>query len=296
MGLMKEVKLIGNIEIDEAVINEFTPDTGEHLLITAVTGKDIKVTLSDNAGARKLIVYDSDASEVASIDSNGVITGTVVNTPILNDADADSLKVRGLVTTRNAADSSMYIPVADTTGYERGFKICYAPAANSGGYFESAYINTKVNASMAGTVRASEHKISVTGTANASGEAVAMLAKVNVETGATVANAVGLDIDMDNDGSATVTAATAIRVDDNAKWTYGADLSGSFAKAAIKLKGGTASGIAAADVATQLACTDESASGSNGICGVYKDSGNSKIYLVIKYAGRLAAAEFTDLT
>lgn len=227
----------------------------------------------------------------------GTITAAgVLKVTNIGAEDADAIKVHGLLSTRNTADNSMYVAVADSSGYERGFKIAYAPAANGGGYFESAYINTKVNASMAGTIRAIENKVSVTGTANASGEIVGELVKINVETGATVASGVGVDIVMDNEGSATVTTATAIRISDNAKWTYGVDLTGAFAKAALKLKGGTAAGIAAADVATQLACTDETLTGSHGICGIYKNSSDSKIYLVAKYAGRLAAAELTDLT
>ena len=296
MAIMKKMELVGTIDVSDLETDTVTSPTGEDLALVAPSSQDVLITLGDNAGSNKINVKDSDASSVATIDSNGVGTFTILNTPIINDANTDTLKVRGEVTSRNAADSSMYVTVADSSGHERLWKIAADIGANAGGYFETAYINTKVNASMAGTIRASEHKVSVTGTANQSGEVAAMLAKINVETGATVASAVGLDISMDNEGSATVTAGTGLRISDNAKWTYGADLSGAFAKAAIKMKGGTASGIAASDVATQLACTDEALAGSHGICGVYKDSGNSKIYLVIKYAGRLAAAEFTDLT
>lgn len=296
MGLTKKLQLIGNIEVDDAVINELVPDAGQHLAISAVTGKDIKINLADNAAARKLIIYDSDAKEVANIDSDGgitatslvssgVITGTTVTgstrvvTPIINDTDTDTLKIVGEVSTRNAADNSMYVPVTDSTGHERGFKIAYAPAANGGGYFESAFINTKVNASMAGTVRASEHKVSITGTANASGEAVAVYAKVNVETGATVASAVGVDVKLDPEGSATVTAATGIRVNGDAKMTDMIDVS-SYDKAtnsAIKLPNVDGNkAVAIANLETAFGTDDN----KEGIIGLYQDNSDA-VWLIV---------------
>lgn len=64
MGLTKKLHLIGNIALDDAEINEITPDTGE----------DLTINLLDNAGARKLTIKDSDDAEVCKIDSNGLIT------------------------------------------------------------------------------------------------------------------------------------------------------------------------------------------------------------------------------
>lgn len=58
----------------QGVLNTINAATGQHLAINGVTGKDIKFKVTDNAGARKVIFLDSDDSEVATIDSNGVIT------------------------------------------------------------------------------------------------------------------------------------------------------------------------------------------------------------------------------
>lgn len=48
--------------------------------IEAATGQDILVEMGDNAGANKVSFEDSDDAEVASIDSNGVITGLTLAT------------------------------------------------------------------------------------------------------------------------------------------------------------------------------------------------------------------------
>lgn len=82
MGLTKKLELIGTIELDEAEINSITPDTGNHLDLNAVASKDLRLYLSDNAGARKLLIYDSDDALVASIDSNGVIDGSKMTAPL----------------------------------------------------------------------------------------------------------------------------------------------------------------------------------------------------------------------
>lgn len=86
MGLQKKVKLDGNVVFDDAEINEITPDTGQ----------DLTINLLDNAGARKVIVKDSDGATVLTIDSNGVITGVqaVVNT--INAAASTDLAINGV--------------------------------------------------------------------------------------------------------------------------------------------------------------------------------------------------------
>ena len=279
MAIMKKMELVGTIDVSDLETDTVTSPTGEDLAIVAPTSQDVLITVGDNAGSNKVSIKDSDASEVAKIDSNGVITGTIVNTPVLNDADADTLKIHGEVTTRNTADNSMYVAITDSSGHERGWKTCFSPALNGGGYFESHYVNTKVAASMAGTVRASEHKVSITGTANMSGEVAAILAKVNVETGATIASAVGLDVLLDPEGSATVTAATGIRVNGDAKMTTMLDLS-SYDKAtnsAIELP--NVDGNAAVSIAAL-----ESAFGTDnnkeGIIGLYQDNADAVWFVV----------------
>ena len=48
--------------------------TNQDMTLKGATGKDVKITLTDAAGARKVIIYDSAAEPVVEIDSNGQIT------------------------------------------------------------------------------------------------------------------------------------------------------------------------------------------------------------------------------
>lgn len=74
MGLEKKVYLVGNLNYDTITTNSITPEAATDLSINGVTGKDIKIILTDASGARKLKIIDSGAVEVATIDSNGVVT------------------------------------------------------------------------------------------------------------------------------------------------------------------------------------------------------------------------------
>jgi hypothetical protein len=74
MGLAKKLELLGNLQYESANINTITPDAATHLLLQGVTGKDVKIALTDASGARKVIVLDSGAVEVLTIDSNGLVT------------------------------------------------------------------------------------------------------------------------------------------------------------------------------------------------------------------------------
>jgi len=247
--------------------------------------------LGDAIGVNKLSITDSANAEQAQINSDGVATFTKTISPIvsgvtdLNLLDTSALKIRGLISTRSAADDSMYIPVANAAaGTERGMKVCYSPAANGGGYFESQYVNTKVNASMAGTVRASEHKVSVTGTANASGEVAALLAKLDVEAGATVASGIGLDVLVDNETSGTVTKAVGLRVQSggalNSEVIHNAiDVSGNYKNGAIKMPFATASTSGAPNLAALVSAFGTAAnkgpSTTAVMVGFFKDSAGS---------------------
>lgn len=74
MGLEKKLYLVGNLNYDTITTNSITPEAATDLSINGVTGKDIKIILTDASGARKLKIIDSGAVEVATIDSNGVVT------------------------------------------------------------------------------------------------------------------------------------------------------------------------------------------------------------------------------
>lgn len=210
--------------------------------------------------------------------ANLVTTGRVI-APYVNDTDTDVTLFTGIFKTRNLADSSMYVPVADSSVQTRGFVVAYAPAANAAGYFDNFYTNVKVNASMAGAIRASEHKVSVTGTANQSGEVTAVYAKINVETGATAAKAIGLDVEIDPEGSATVTSGVGIRVNGGTKMHTGIDLSSltTAADSAVKLPfvdGNATVSIAALESAFG---TDNN---KQGIIGQYQDNADA-VWLII---------------
>jgi len=134
MGLTKKLQLIGNIEVDDAVINELVPDAGQHLAISAVTGKDIKINLSDADGARKLLIYDSDNALVASIDSNGVITGTSLVGPLTGNSagthtgNVAATSASHLSVTNAAADKNIVFKLGDAAG---ATKISFTDSADA---------------------------------------------------------------------------------------------------------------------------------------------------------------------
>jgi hypothetical protein len=64
---------VGVLSFTEAIVTNITATTGSDLTIAGATGKDIKFTLTDANGARKVIVYDSGAVAVLDIDSNGKV-------------------------------------------------------------------------------------------------------------------------------------------------------------------------------------------------------------------------------
>lgn len=57
-------------------IGNLTATSGANLLISAVTGKDIVLKLTDANGARKLSLTDSADAEQFKVDSNGNVTAT----------------------------------------------------------------------------------------------------------------------------------------------------------------------------------------------------------------------------
>jgi hypothetical protein len=68
--------LLAAIEAGEVTI-PITPATGEDLVLQGVTGKDIKLKLTDAGGSRKVEILDSSDNVVMSIDSDGNIIGTL---------------------------------------------------------------------------------------------------------------------------------------------------------------------------------------------------------------------------
>jgi hypothetical protein len=290
--------LVGNIGMTTLTTTNITATSGQDLTMANATGKDLIVTFSDAVGGRKLIFKDSGGEEIASLDSNGVFTGSIVNTPILNDADADSLKVRGLISTRDAADNSMYVPVANTSGYERGMKIAYAPVVNDGGYFDALYANVKVasDSTPTGIVRALEAKATIEGNMGASAEAHAILAKVNVSgASAEVSKAIGLDVLFEEESSGTITSGTGVRVQSGSGTIgHAIDVSGTYDLGAIKLPyvdGNAAVSIAALESAFG---TDDL---KDGIIGVYRDDNDADWLITANAAaGKYGKVAITAVT
>jgi hypothetical protein len=214
----------------------------------------------------------------------------------LNLDDDGTTKIGGFVTTRNEGDTSMYVPVAATSGYERGVKIAFAPVSNNGGYFDALYVNTKVasTSTPAGELRASEHKVTIEGNCAAGAVATGVYAKVNVSgASAEVAQAYGIDILLEEESSGTITAGTGIRVQGGAgAIDYAADFSGDYRTAAVKLPYKTGAAIDSAGLAAGFGIAEGGS--QTGIVGFFKDTDDSKFYLVAMMEGAYKRVELVD--
>src|SRR5574343_588398 len=111
--ITKKLELTSPIEFDEAETAQITAPASEDFTLEAASGQDIIVTLGDAAGSNKVNVKTSAGTSKVTINSSGVVEIPTLNLARLNDTDTDALKIGGLVTTRNAADNSMYVPVTD---------------------------------------------------------------------------------------------------------------------------------------------------------------------------------------
>lgn len=94
--ITKKMEIEGTYDFKDLILESLTAADTKDLELVAASGKDVLITLPDNAGARKVLIIDSDAATVASIDSNGVITGVqaVVNT--VNAASGQHLAINGV--------------------------------------------------------------------------------------------------------------------------------------------------------------------------------------------------------
>ncbi len=96
MVVEKPITLTSEIDLIDLICQTIKSATGYDIDITPAAGKDVVINLVDNAGARKVLILDSDAATIASIDSNGVITGlqAVVNT--INAVTGQHLAINGV--------------------------------------------------------------------------------------------------------------------------------------------------------------------------------------------------------
>jgi hypothetical protein len=73
---------VSTLGIVDIVVSNITATASTDLKLIGVTGKDIIAKLTDAAGARKFLIKDSGDVTVASIDSDGVITGSKIVGPV----------------------------------------------------------------------------------------------------------------------------------------------------------------------------------------------------------------------
>jgi hypothetical protein len=217
----------------------------------------------------------------------------------VGNGDTDSTKIEGFVTSRNAADNSMYVPVTDSSGLERLWKLASQITANAGGYFETLYINTKVAAAstMAGIVRGMESKLTVEGNMGNGAEGSAILAKVNV-SGATaeIASAIGLDVLLEEESSGTITKGTGVRVQGGAgAIDFGVDVSGDYRQAGLKQTIKDSAGITDEALTTAFGITEAVDATAAGFIGYARNTSDSnKIYPVYLILGQFfLGAEIT---
>jgi hypothetical protein len=103
---------VGVISFGEAVVEKITAATGKDLLINPATGKDVKIKLTDAAGARKVIIYDSGETAVVEIDSDGEIKAVSFTGAVIGDVTGN---LTGDVTGNLTGDLAVYAE-AETTG------------------------------------------------------------------------------------------------------------------------------------------------------------------------------------
>jgi hypothetical protein len=117
--MKKNTLAVGIISFTEAIVTTITATASQHLTIAGATGKDIIFTLTDAAGARKIIVYDSGAVDVFDIDSNGKATaaGGFVG-DLIGDVIGDLAAATGAhLTIANAANNkNIVLNLGDDAG------------------------------------------------------------------------------------------------------------------------------------------------------------------------------------
>jgi len=239
-------------------------------------------TIANGTEAQAMICGADGVPAGQTISGAGTLTAAgVLKITKIGAADTDSSKIFGLISTRNAADNSMYVPIATTSGNERGMKVAYAPVVNDGGYFDALYANVKVasTSTPSGIVRALEAKATIEGNMGASAEAHAILAKLNVSgASAEVSKGIGLDVVLEEESSGTLTEGIGIRVQGGTGVvSKGIEVNGVYDVGAIDLPyvdGNAAVSIAALESAFG---TDDA---KQGVIGLYKDN-NDAVWLIL---------------
>lgn len=116
--MKKNTLAVGIISFTEAIVTTITATASQHLTIAGATGKDIIFTLTDAAGARKVIIKDSGGVTVVSFDSDGNVTGTkfigAVEGNVTGNLTAAS--AAHLTIANAAADKNIVLNIGDNAG------------------------------------------------------------------------------------------------------------------------------------------------------------------------------------
>lgn len=276
----------GTIDVGKIELDTSSADYGIDMNGKTITSKSMRLENGETIGNGTDGVVD--------------ISGKL-DVPQIGNGDTDSTKIGGFLTTRNNADSSMYIPVATTSGNERGMKVCYAPVDNDGGYFDALFANVKVasDSTPSGIVRAVEAKATVEGNMGASAEAHGIYSKVNVSgASAEVSKAIGVDILLEEESSGTITEGTGLRVQGGSGAVhYGIDVSGDYGAGAVKVPYVSVAGIGASTLASAFGVAEGAATDARYM-GIAKDTNDSnKLYEVYMIEGAYKyGAALTDAT
>jgi len=310
IGLTGAVTITGATVADGITADSLTATAGEALEINGADGFDVKVVLGDDDGTESFIVEEVDGDDLFKVGSTGLITlkgGAVLD----NVTSADELKITetgvkvvgntkliGEVTTRNAADDSMYTAVAASLGHERLWKVAGKVTANDGGYFEALYVNaaTTTTATL-GRIVGTESKVTINANMDAGATAEALYAKISVADASEVANAYGLYVEMEESGSGAITQGTGVYVKGgDGIIDYAIDVAQDYRMAAIRLPQFAGAAITAATIAGAGAPTQGSLDLDTGLVGLYKDSSDDAVSAVFKYAGLYYHVKLTDTT
>lgn len=114
------------IGVVDIVVSNITATASTDLKLIGVTGKDIIAKLTDAAGARKVLIKDSGDVTVASIDSDGVITGSKIKAPLPSASSAtggaptaaEIEAAFGTAASNGAGFVATYMDTTETTGVE----------------------------------------------------------------------------------------------------------------------------------------------------------------------------------
>ena len=267
----------------------------ETSILTAAAGNDVFITIPSGESLQVETYAGGTAIEVD--DTTGKTYLLELDTDEINMDDDADLQIGGTVSTRNAADNSMYVPVAASLAHERLWKVAGKVTANNGGYFDALYANASTTTTATGgEIRGVEAKATILADMDAGSIATGVYAKVNVSgASAEVGKAIGVDVLLEEESSGTITEGTGIRVQGGAGAIhYGVDVSGDYGAGAIKMPYKSGAGVTDEILAAAGAFGVAEAGTDARVMGFHKDTADAnKIYLVAMVEGQYVIALMT---